>query len=473
MTLHLSQDVLAGPVRLPRSFVALVALCCSIAGCASSPVAPGEASTAATASAAVAGLTNEASPTNSRARFADVEATQSLVGAIDERLTIMRDVAAAKWLAGAPVYDAAREVVVLQQVAARARALGLDPATTQAFLAEQIRLARDVQQRWHDQWKQAGRCAPCEEPAGLQVLRERIDATDEKQFAAMYLLAPLREDTAAALMAQMQATALRHGLTADDAIALLAALRNVVRIAGGPVLDRVQASHVLRVATTGDYAPFSLETHGRLSGADIALARGLAAHLGAEPVFVRTSWPGLANDLRAGRFDVALSGIGYTEERAALGLYSAAYHEGGKTLLARCADRERFDTPAGLDRPGVRVIVNPGGTNERYVREHVHRAQIVVHPDNRGVFAEIAAGRADVMVTDDVEAELQARRRPGELCRTYPGTLTRSEKRILMARDPALQAVVNGWLAEAIAAGESTRELELAMQAYVAGAEAR
>ena len=88
----------------------------------------------------------------------------------------------------------------------------------------------------------------------------------------------------------------------------------------------------------------------------------------------------------------------------------------------------------------MRVIVNPGGTNERYVREHVHQAQILVYPDNRGVFAEIAAGRADVMVTDDVEAELQARRRPGQLCRTYPGTLTRGEKRILMARDPALQA---------------------------------
>ncbi len=204
---------------------------------------------------------------------------------------------------------------------------------------------------------------------------------------------------------------------------------------------------MLRVATTGDYAPFSLDANGHLSGADIELARDLAAHLGAEPVFVRTSWPGLANDLRDGRFDVALSGIGFTEERAALGLYSAAYHEGGKTMIARCADRERFDTPAELDRPNVRVIVNPGGTNERYVREHVHQAQIVVHPDNRGVFAEIAAGRADVMVTDDVEAELQARRRPGQLCRTYPGTLTRGEKRILMAPDPALQAVVDGWLA--------------------------
>ena len=113
------------------------------------------------------------------------------------------------------------------------------------------------------------------------------------------------------------------------------------------------------------------------------------------------------------------------------------------------------------------MIVNPGGTNERYVRENVHQARIVVHPDNRGVFAEIAAGRADVMVTDDVEAELQARRWPGQLCRTYPGTLTRGEKRILMAPDPALQALVDEWLAEAMAAGVPARELEQAMQAYV------
>jgi cyclohexadienyl dehydratase len=283
----------------------------------------------------------------------------------------------------------------------------------------------------------------------------------------LYLLAPLRDDTAAAVMEQMQAIVWRHELPADAVTELMAALRDVGRFAGGPVLDRVRATHLLRVATTGDYAPFSLDANGRLSGADIELARDLAAHLGVEPVFVRTRWPGLVDDLRTGRFDVALSGIGYTEERAALGLYSAAYHTGGKTLIARCEDRERFDTPAELDRPEVRVIVNPGGTNERYVRAHVHQAQIVMHPDNRGVFAEIVAGRADVMVTDDVEAELQARRRPGQLCRTYPGTLTRGEKRILMAPDPALQAVVDGWLAGAKAAGEPAREIEQAMQAYV------
>ena len=429
-----------------------------IAGCGFTPAVQVDA----TAAASMPG-TIEAPA----AEFADATAAQFLVQAIDERLAIMRDVAAAKWLSGAPIPDAAREAVVLQHVAARARTLGLDPATTQPFFAAQIRLARDVQQRWHDEWKQADRCAPCAEPADLQAVRERIDKTREQQFAALYLLTPLRDDAAAAVMEQMQAAVRRHELPADAAAELLTALRHIVRVAGGPVLDRLRATHVLRIATTGDYAPFSLEDGGRLSGADVELARDLAAHLGARPVFVRTSWPGLVNDLRDGRFDVAMSGIGYSEERAALGLYSIAYHEGGKTLLARCADREQFDTAAELDRPDVRVIVNPGGTNERYVREHVHQAQILVHPDNRGVFAEIAAGRADVMVTDDVEAELQARRWPGQLCRTYPGTLTRSEKRILMAPDPALQARVDEWLAEVIAAGVPARQLEQAMRAYV------
>jgi cyclohexadienyl dehydratase len=229
----------------------------------------------------------------------------------------------------------------------------------------------------------------------------------------------------------------------------------------------------LRIATTGDYAPFSLERDGQLTGADIQMASALASHLGVEPRFVRTSWPRLPDDLRDGRFDVAISGIALTPERAALGLYSAPYQAGGKTMIARCSERTRFDTPDELDQPGVRVIVNPGGTNERYVREHVSRAQVIVHPDNRGVFAEIAAGRADVMVTDDVEAELQARRWRGQLCRTYPGTLTQGDKRILMARDPALQSAVDAWLQSQIAAGEPRRMLEQAMQDYVDSPAAR
>ena len=37
----------------------------------------------------------------------------------------------------------------------------------------------------------------------------------------------------------------------------------------------------------------------------------------------------------------------------------------------------------------MRVIVNPGGTNEQYVRSNVHHARIVVYPDNRAIFDEL------------------------------------------------------------------------------------
>ncbi|WP_457840945.1 transporter substrate-binding domain-containing protein, partial [Staphylococcus aureus] len=47
------------------------------------------------------------------------------------------------------------------------------------------------------------------------------------------------------------------------------------------------------MGVTGDYAPFSLEANGSLSGADIELAQELASQLHAHAVFVRTSWTAL------------------------------------------------------------------------------------------------------------------------------------------------------------------------------------
>jgi cyclohexadienyl dehydratase len=136
------------------------------------------------------------------------------------------------------------------------------------------------------------------------------------------------------------------------------------------------------------------------------------------------------------------------------------YQSGGKTILARCADARKFlGGLAAVDRPKVRVIVNPGGTNEQYVRSNVHQAQIIVFPDNRTIFDELRARHADVMITDDVEAELQSHNHPG-LCRAFPGILTHADKAILMSRDTDLLKAVNGWLTPAIAAGEPARVLK-------------
>jgi ABC-type amino acid transport substrate-binding protein len=72
--------------------------------------------------------------------------------------------------------------------------------------------------------------------------------------------------------------------------------------------------------------------------------------------------------------------------------------------------------------------------------------------DNRRIFDELRARRADVMITDDVEVELVTRRYR-ELCRALPGTLTRAEKALLLPRDPAFKARVDAVLRPLIAAG--------------------
>jgi hypothetical protein len=81
------------------------------------------------------------------------------------------------------------------------------------------------------------------------------------------------------------------------------------------------------------------------------------------------------------------------------------------------------------------------------------------------------ARREDVMITDDVEADLQALRHPGQLCRTTQQTLTPAEKRIFMAPDPGLQTAVDAWPARAMVAGTLALQLEQAMHRFATEAD--
>ncbi len=392
----------------------------------------------------------------------DEAAISRLLDLVAQRLGLMPQVAAVKWLSGAPIADPVREQAVLDREAAAAQRLGLAPLPVREFFALQIRLARELQLQLHGDWRRAG-CAPCASPTDLAALRAEIDRIDLALLHALYVARPAtaREDFVERHRALATARLGSAVALPADRDRLLSTLHGL-GTSQGPGLARVQSSGILRIGTTGDYEPFSLEREGRLAGADVELALALAARLGVEPVFVRTSWATLVPDLAADRYDLALGGVSITPERERVGVFSRPYLTGGKTIVARCAERERYDTLREVDRRPVRVVVNPGGTNERYVREHLRRAEIVVHPDNRTVFEEILDGHADAMITDDVEAELQAHRHP-ELCRTYPGTLTRAGKAIFMPRDAALQAAVDAWLRDAIDAGLPARFLEQAM----------
>jgi cyclohexadienyl dehydratase len=218
---------------------------------------------------------------------------------------------------------------------------------------------------------------------------------------------------------------------------------------------RIQHAKLLRVGTTGDYAPYSVfdAATGEYHGIDIELARSLGRALGVKIEFVPTSWPSLLEDSVADRFDVAMSGITRTVERARVVAFSAPYHHGGKTPLARCKDRDRYGSLAAIDQPGVTVVVNPGGTNQSFVRARVRRARILVAKDNPSCFAMLLASEADVMITEAIEAAAESRLHPA-LCATMPGTtFTKTDIAVLVQRDAALERAVDAWLAEETRSG--------------------
>ena len=228
-------------------------------------------------------------------------------------------------------------------------------------------------------------------------------------------------------------------------------------------LAAVQAAGVLRVGTTGDYKPFAFrEADGSYRGADIAMAQQLAAALGVKVQFVPTVWATLNDDFAAGKFDMAVGGVTILPAREKIAAFSTATLVDGKRPIVRCADKDRYTTVAAIDQPAVRVVVNPGASNEDFARSHFPHAKLTVHPDNVSVFDEIVAGREDVMVTDGIEVDHQALLHK-ELCAAaVAAPFTRLEKAYMLPRDPAFVQAVDRWWAGEVASGGWSRALDAA-----------
>ena len=235
---------------------------------------------------------------------------------------------------------------------------------------------------------------------------------------------------------------------------------------GSPTLSRIRAAGVVRVGTTGDYTPFSLkQPGGGYAGADIEMAHDLAERLGARVEFVPTIWIELLNDFLADKFDIAMGGVTVTVARAEKAFFSIPTFVDGKRPLTRREFADRFTSIDAINQPSVRVIANPGSANEAFARANFTRAIVTIHHDNATVFDELVASRADVMVTDGLEADHQAQLHP-ELVAVPVAPWTRLEKAYMFARDPAMKTYIDGWLGAAFASGQWQRALDRAMSAH-------
>ena len=221
-------------------------------------------------------------------------------------------------------------------------------------------------------------------------------------------------------------------------------------------LQSIRARGVLRVGSTGDYCPMSyLNPETRVyEGFDAALAEDLAASLGVEIEYIPTAWPTLMRDTLDGKFDLALCGITITEARKRQALMSDGYLENGKTVLCRAEDAGKYTSLAAVNRPDVRVMENPGGLNEKFARENLPDAALTIHPVNEEIPALVASGKADVMITEVMEAAYYSGKDPRLAAPLLDRPFTRGQLGALLPPgSEALLRHVNGFLETERASG--------------------
>jgi cyclohexadienyl dehydratase len=214
-------------------------------------------------------------------------------------------------------------------------------------------------------------------------------------------------------------------------------------------LQNIVTSGVLRVGTTMDTPLFSMRepASGKLVGFDMDMLGTLGPALGAKIEYVKMTFGSMLADLAADKFDIAVSGMGRTLERARVASFSKPYMRYGKLLMIRSADKERFRSLADLDHPGIKIAYNKGGLNDRFANTMFKQATPVGFERNELATADLIDGKVDAQVSDSTAAIYMARQNPRLAAMNPDNVLDPVYVAILLRRDDqTLRNYIDIWI---------------------------
>jgi cyclohexadienyl dehydratase len=175
-------------------------------------------------------------------------------------------------------------------------------------------------------------------------------------------------------------------------------------------LQRILDAGVLRVGTTMDTPVFSMrDASGQIEGFDIEVLATLSSALGVKIDYVKMAFGSMLGDLAADKFDIAMSGMGRTLDRARTATFSKPYMLYGKLMMIRSSDKERFKSLPDLDQSGIKIAYNKGGLNETFAKTKFKQATPVAYDSNQLATTDLLAGKVDAQVADSTAALYTAR----------------------------------------------------------------
>ncbi len=146
----------------------------------------------------------------------------------------------------------------------------------------------------------------------------------------------------------------------------------------------------------------------RVVGFDVEIAQLLAEGLGRTPRFVQVGFTSLDAAAARGDFDIGLSGIEDSPARRSRLAVTIPYYEFREILTVRAADGARYRTLADLAGRRVATLGATLAYDLLVAAQAEHGVIPVTYEDDVHPYSDLAIGRVDAVLLDDVLAGARA-----------------------------------------------------------------
>lgn len=152
------------------------------------------------------------------------------------------------------------------------------------------------------------------------------------------------------------------------------------------------------VVTDTSYVPFEFQEDGKTVGFDIDLINAIAEEAGFEIDLKNSNFDGIIPGLQTNSYDMAIAGIGITEERKKSVDYSDPYYRAG-LIVAVPKDNEEIK---GIDDlKGKKVATRLGSTSAKYLADNLPDAEAQPYEQLDQAYLAVENGRADAILYDE------------------------------------------------------------------------
>lgn len=160
----------------------------------------------------------------------------------------------------------------------------------------------------------------------------------------------------------------------------------------------------LTIVTSSDFAPYEFidltkQGQEKFVGSDMSFARHLAKELNVELVIKAMDFEQLLTAVEAGKADLAIAGLSYTEERAAY-LFSDCYYgvgDGGQVVITTKANESKYNSLESLNSSSVKVAAQAGALQPTLVKEQIPNATLVEITDLTAALTQLKQGTYDAI----------------------------------------------------------------------------